>query len=76
MSNFIPTVGRNIQYINSQNLIQAAIISAVKDNGMVDITVFPAYNPSVGSFMVENVKPYVVGERNQTDVYLLNWQGR
>lgn len=73
MSNFHPTVGRNVQYIDANGNINAAIITLVA-GPVVDLIVFP-YRDGQG-FHLKNVKPYIVGERNQTSVYLLNWQGR
>jgi hypothetical protein len=74
MSGFAPTVGRNVQYVDSQGLTRAAIIIGVQANAVVDLKVFTKH----GDDVVENVRPFVVGARPSDNlrVYLLNWQGR
>lgn len=76
MSNFLPTVGRNVQYISAGEIIFAGVISFINNDGTVDLTTFS----KSGVTYIEHVPPYVDtfdGRKlHQPNTYLLNWQGR
>jgi hypothetical protein len=76
MSNFHPTVGRNVQYIDVNRVIRAAIITSVDPNGFVGLAVFS--NDTVE--FKSNVKLYIEGatyeQGKQVNVCKLIWQNR
>jgi hypothetical protein len=74
MSNFAPTIGRNVQYIDSQGITRAAIIIGLQVGDAVDLKVFTTQ----GDTIALQVRPYTIGARASDNlrVYLLNWQGR
>jgi hypothetical protein len=74
MSNILPTVGRNVQYINKSGGLQAAIITDVDINGFVTLAVF---NSQTGIQFVTDAKEFNAWAfEKQVNVYKLTWQGR
>ena len=74
MSNFHPTVGRNVQYIDAQGVPNAAIITLVA-GPVVDLKVFTFRGEDS---YVKNVRQFVVGARasENLNTYRLHWQNR
>lgn len=75
MSNFQPTVGRNVQYLGANGFAFAALVTGTYSDGSADLVVF---SKSTGATFKDKVRQYVVSDRpsSNVDVYLLTWQGR
>jgi hypothetical protein len=73
MSNFHPTVGRNVQYIDANGEPVAAIVTKVHPYGIVDLATFTDKVSFLG-----NIPPFVEGYHATTQVYVykLIWQNR
>ncbi len=76
MSNFAPTVGRPVQYIDNAGNTVAAIVTRV-NAGSVDLAVFP---PDNDNYKVSNVVEYQSNfdsrKAAQVGSYRNNWHGR
>jgi hypothetical protein len=76
MSNFHPTVGRNVQYVNERGVKVAGIIVQVNLDS-VDLQLF---TPEGGLNYVKDVKPFMdtfdARRRSQPHTYLLHWSNR
>jgi hypothetical protein len=73
MSNILATVGRNVQYINKQGQILAAIITSV-GSASAGLAVFDETN---GVYFVPAATEFDPRARNsQTNTFKLTWQGR
>jgi hypothetical protein len=75
MSNIAITVGRNVQFVDAQGNILAAIITKVYNNGTANLAVFEEDGslraPAVGSKQFDNLE-----RRGQPNTFKLTWQGR
>jgi hypothetical protein len=71
MSNILPTIGRNVQYVTPQGDILAAIITAV------DPVVLAVYRTDASAYPVEGAVEFnPIARVSQSNVYKLTWQGR
>lgn len=73
MSNILPTVGRNVQYVNAAGTTKAAVITDVLPDGTVSLYVMDS---KVGAYFASDIKEYNAQAREVVNVYKLTWLAR